>query len=91
MDAARVGAPFCAVLGANLSFMQAAKIKNYFQKVLIAEDNDVAGMSLSKSAFNFLESVGKIEMFNYPLIYKDLGEIKDSNVILELKNKYSLA
>ena len=89
LDAARLGPPFCAVLGSTLSYAQAEKIKHTFNTVLVACDNDSVGNNLIKSADEKLESV-VLKQFEYPKHYKDLGEIKEDYVINDLKNRYNL-
>lgn len=93
LDAARMGPPFCSFMGGTLSTGQLKLISNgYFDRVLIASDHDTVGNDTIRKLRNKISLLGdiKIDELDYPLAYKDLGEIMDQNVILDLKRRYEL-
>lgn len=93
LDAARIGAPFCSYMGGSLSVGQMKLISNGdFDKILIACDHDVVGQETIKKLRKSLNYLGgiDIEEIDYPLQYKDLGEITDYNVIKSLREKYQI-
>lgn len=92
LDAAKMGPPFCSVMGSSLSIGQLKLISCEFDRLLIACDHDLVGREMLDRLYKNLSYLGGIEYqeFEYPLNYKDLGEIKDANEILTLKLRYNL-
>lgn len=94
LDAARMGPPFCAYLGGALSIGQLKLISNgMFDKIILAVDHDKVGSSTAAKLRRSISMLGGIDIdeLDYPLKFKDLGEITDNNLILELKKQYDLA
>lgn len=93
MDAARMGPPFCAYLGGSLSVGQLKLISNgMFDRIILAVDHDTVGNSTASKLRRSISMLGGISVdeLDYPLAYKDLGEIMDQNIILDLKRSYEL-
>lgn len=88
-DAARLGPPFCAVMGAGVSFGQMALINNKFKRVYFCPDHDAAGQALAKTLHSDFYGLGHAQVveLEYPLNYKDIGEIDDPEIIKTLKSK----
>ena len=92
LDAARMGPPFCAIMGSTLSLSQMKLISNNFGKLLYARDHDDAGKSMKTKLEQYLDSLIGVEVveMEYPEQFKDLGSIMDENVVKTLKEKYNL-
>lgn len=92
LDAARLGPPFCSVMGAGISTQQYSLIRRTFNKVIYASDHDSAGKTLASALKQKIEAFGdndniQIKPLDYSNKYKDLGDIKDMNIIESLKQQ----
>ena len=89
LDAARLGPPFCSIMGAGVSNGQLYTIANTFDKVYFACDHDDAGNALRDTLVdNPIISLLELEEVNYPSCYKDLGEMKsDYQYLINIKNR----
>lgn len=92
LDAARMGPPFCAIMGSTLSLSQMKLISNNFGKLIYARDHDTAGLSMQKRLEQCIDSLIGVEIveMQYPEHYKDLGSITDTTTIQSLKEQYQL-
>lgn len=92
LDAARLGPPFCAIMGASLSAGQIRLIANRFGGGILyyVPDHDEAGSameeSISKSSL-LQQNLDKIEKVAYPMEYKDVGDINDPQIVETIVNQ----
>ena len=93
LDAAKFGIPACCVFGCRLSKAQATLLCNNFDQVFYLKDHDLAGEELKTSItqeFLQLYATDKLKEIEYPEIYKDIGDISDKQIIINLKQKYGI-
>ena len=64
-----------------------------FDKIILAVDHDKVGSSTAAKLRRSISMLGGIDIdeLDYPLKFKDLGEITDNNLLLDLKKQYELA
>lgn len=74
LDVAKGGPPCIALLGKNMSAMQAEQIKKHFCKVYVVADQDEAGKSMLKSVSKQLSATHPVVELYLPPGKKDLGE-----------------
>ena len=89
LDAAKFGAPACSVFGCRLSKKQAERIVNDFENIFFIKDHDSAGEELETSIRQELMTYNPVEIV-YDNSYKDIGEIKDPQIIKDLRLKYNI-
>jgi hypothetical protein len=93
LDAARLGPPFCSIMGLRLSTNQASLIANHFERVVYTPDND----RTKKNAEIFCESVESllaekdIELVKAPppVEAEDAGDMGNSQVEI-FRHNYKL-
>lgn len=89
LDAGRLGAPFCSVMGNRVSTGQLKLVVNNFDKVIVIKDHDNAGETLCNSIrqkLAYLNSIVDYEEISYPAKYKDVGEITDKTIIDSIRS-----
>jgi DNA primase len=74
------------ILGAKMSEEQEKMILRYFDKAIIATDNDKAGKIAMKHCYERLNKKIKVKRFSWITGRKDLGELSKQEMDLELKN-----
>ena len=91
LDAARLGPPFCSIMGAHISNGQMKTIVDNFDKIYYICDHDKAGESLKTSIeyHPLVSHLDYVEELTYPDVYKDVGEIDPTttNIIDQIKSK----
>lgn len=89
LDAAKLGPPFCAIMGATMSHGQFVNIANTFDKIYYLCDHDLAGENLRQSIIQKSTMTGfnlEYEEILYPEIYKDVGEITNNQLLAEINS-----
>lgn len=93
LDAGKMGPPFCSVMRASISRAQFQLIMDRFKHIYFACDHDEAGASLRESLIQKQQSIPNADQIiqlhelEYPICYKDLGEIKDEQEIKKIKEQ----
>jgi len=84
----QVGLPAVATLGANVSSSQIELLKKYFNDVYIVSDNDDAGNTMANKLIDKLG--GRSSIIKLDSIYKDIGDMLDSDIIELLQKSDNL-
>jgi hypothetical protein len=80
LDAARLGPPFCAVMGKFLHYEQAKWCKG-FDRVVLAMQNDDASTGLAEKTASLLDIMNiPLEVIKPPEEFKDFGEMHPDQV-----------
>jgi hypothetical protein len=84
LDAAKLGPPFCSIMGLTLSTNQAALISNHFERVVAIPDNDVDSENREKFVGSINRNLGSkgvnVNICKLPEGCKDAGEMSFTDV-----------
>ena len=87
LDSARLGLPFCAVMGKHFN-LEKAKLLRRFDKVMLAIQNDAASKTLLDEVTSVLSIYGiPLEVIKPPTKYNDFGDMPSSVVDNTVRNK----
>ena len=92
-DAAKFGPPACSCFGCRVSKKQALLLHNNFDIIYYVKDHDDAGNELEhsiKEEFASLNALNKLREIQYPSNFKDLGDIRDLEIINKIRLKNNI-
>ena len=96
-DAARLGPPFCAMLGASILHQQLRLVQNFFRRCIFVPDNPHEGDKQSQelyekaiSDFQPLKAAGLgLDIMHIPRPHKDAGDLPD-DLVRKLRKEHHL-
>ena len=93
LDAARLGAPFCAVMGKHFSAPQAELCRG-FSQVVLAVQNDSASLEFKSRVTSRLQLLGiTCHVIEPPHVYNDFGDMSAADALEyfeKFKNKKNI-